>query len=343
MRMLHRPKLTLWMLFLVLVAVSLLSLTKGTLPLSPTQVVQALFGSQLDPQAYLVIHQIRLPRLLLAAFVGAGLGVSGAAMQGLFRNPLADPALIGVSSGAALAAITVIVLGSGALGVWVGFWGALALPVAAFIGGALVTWVIYRLSTYRGHTDIALMLLTGVAINAIAGAGIGILSYYASSDELRTLTFWTMGSLASASWQDVWLVAIPVILVSATLPYFARALNAFLMGESVSTHIGFNAKRLKLSVIFLTALAVGAAVSVSGIVTFVGLVAPHLVRLLLGPDNRWLLPGSVMMGAILVVTSDMLARTLLSPAELPIGIVMAVLGGPFFLWMLIQRRSRITL
>jgi iron complex transport system permease protein len=169
------------------------------------------------------------------------------------------------------------------------------------------------------------------------------LTYVASDEALRSLTFWSMGSLASATWQDVAIVTVPTLLALAILPFFARALNSFLMGESVSYQSGFNVKQLKRVTIALTALAVGAAVSVSGLIGFVGLVAPHLVRLILGPDHRWVIPGSALMGGMLVLVSDILARTLLSPAELPIGILMSAIGGPFFLWLLMQHRSRIRL
>ncbi len=341
MRFFKSPILGLISLGFLLIFLSLLSLTVGALPISMQDVVSSLLGQQEDFQTALVVNEIRLPRLLLGIIVGAGLAVAGAAMQGLFRNPLADPGLVGVSSGAALAAITVIVLGSGFLSQWVIFWGYFALPIAAFAGGGLVTWLIYEVATKDGRTDVGLMLLTGIAINAIAGAATGLLIYFATDAELRTLTFWSMGSIASASWKDITIAAGPILIATLLLPYYARSLNAFLMGESVSMHMGFNVKQMKFMVVTLTALSVGAAVSVSGVIGFVGLVAPHLVRLMIGPDHRWLLPGSAIVGAVLVVGSDMLARTLLSPAELPIGIIMAAIGGPFFLWMLIQRRSRV--
>ncbi len=341
MRLFNSPIVALFFIALILIVLSIYSLTVGAIAIPTMEVIYALIGWQEDFQTALVVNEIRLPRLILGVIVGAGLAIAGAAMQGLFRNPLADPGLVGVSSGAALAAITVIVLGSTFLSQYVLFWGYFALPVAAFTGGALVTWLIYKIATKNGKTDVGLMLLTGIAINAIAGSAIGLLTYFATDAELRTLVFWTMGSIANASWQDIIISSIPIGIAVILLPYFARALNAFLMGEDVSAHMGFNVKRLKFAIIAFTALAVGAAVSVSGLIGFVGLVAPHLVRLIIGPDHRWLLPGSAMVGAILVVSSDMIARTVLAPAELPIGIIMAALGGPFFLWLLIQRRSRV--
>ncbi len=341
MRLSNSPIKALIVLFILTLILSIYSLAVGAIALPEKQVLSSLLGWQEDIQTRLVVNEIRLPRLLLGLLVGAGLAVSGAAMQGLFRNPLADPALVGVSSGAALASVAIIVLGSSWLSEWVIFWGFFALPFAAFLGGLLVTWLIYRVATKDGRTDVGLMLLTGIAINAIAGSATGVLTYIATDEELRTLTFWSMGSIASASWQDLAIATLPIVIAVFLLPYFARPLNAFLMGEAVTSHMGFNVKKMKWAVITLTALAVGAAVSVSGVIGFVGLVAPHVVRLILGPDHRWVLPGSALMGAMLVVVSDMLARTILAPAELSIGIIMSAIGGPFFLWLLIQRRSRV--
>lgn len=336
----NEPRLALIGLALVLLVVTGYALTVGAMKLDVMQVLNGLFGTG-DHQTELVVMDIRLPRILLGIMVGAALAISGAVMQGLFRNPLADPALVGVSSGAALAAVSVIVLGGTLLQEWTVWFQSLAIPFAAFLGGILVTMIIFKFSTRNGRTDVGLMLLTGIAINAIAGSATGLLTYVASDEALRSLTFWTMGSLASATWQDVAIVTVPTLFALAILPFHARALNSFLMGESVSHQIGFDVKQLKRVSIALTALAVGAAVSVSGLIGFVGLVAPHLVRLILGPDHRWVIPGSALMGGMLVLASDMLARTLLSPAELPIGVLMSAIGGPFFLWLLMQHRSRI--
>lgn len=340
-RLFHSPRQAAYLLVALLLIMLSISLTQGAVTLSVLQVYGTLMGLLDDAYAQLVVIDIRLPRVVLGCIVGAGLAIAGAAMQGLFRNPLADPGLVGVSSGAALAAVMVIVLGGSWLRQWTSFWGYFALPVAAFLGGLLVTAIIYRVSTRNGRTDVALMLLAGIAINAIAGAATGIMTYFASDEELRSLTFWSMGSLASASWTDVTLSGLPILLACGLLPLFARPLNAFLMGENVSRHSGFDVKRMKRLVISLTALSVGAAVAVSGVIGFVGLVAPHLVRLLVGPDHRWVLPLSAVMGALLVVVSDMFARLVLTPAELPIGLMMAAFGGPFFLWLLLQQRARV--
>ncbi|WP_319380655.1 iron ABC transporter permease [Thiomicrorhabdus sp.] len=341
MRIFNQPYYGLLFLGGLLVLIGIYSLSVGAIAISWQDAGRTLFGTAPSELIERVVMDIRLPRILLGILVGAALGVAGAALQGLFRNPLADPGLVGVSSGAALAAVATIVLGSNFLKGWMDFGGYFALPIAAFLGGLAVTLLIYRVATRNGRTDVGLMLLAGIAMNAIAGALTGILTYYATDEELRSLTFWSMGSIAGASFDDLSIAVAPILLAVAVLPKFARALNAFLMGEAVSGHMGYNLKQLKTAVIVLSSLAVGAAVAVSGLIGFIGLVAPHLVRLLLGPDHRWLLPGSAMMGAVLVVVSDMLARSMLAPAELPIGLVVAAFGGPFFLWLLLQRRNRV--
>ncbi len=340
MKITSKPNLVLLLLF-VLCFISLYSLSVGAVNINTEEVIRALFLNNSDAQTLLVVNEIRLPRLLLGILVGASLGVSGAVLQVLFRNPLADPGLIGISSGAALGAVIIIVLGSTFLSEWVAFLGYFALPLSAFIGGAIVTFIIYFVATKSGQTDVGLMLLSGIAINAVAGSAVGLLTYFATDAELRDLTFWTMGSVANASWKDLSIVSIPTLVAIIVLPLFAKSLNAFLMGEDVSKHIGFNVKLLKVIVIILTALAVGAATSMSGIIGFVGLVAPHLVRLLLGSDNRYVVLYSAFVGSILIVMADIFARVLLSPAELPIGILMSAIGGPFFLYLLIKRRNKV--
>ena len=312
--------------------------------LARSQVAAILFDSigislpvAYEAQQQIVLTEIRLPRILLAMLVGAGLAVSGAAMQGLFRNPLADPALIGVSSGAALAASAVMVSG------WVAGTGIIAsfsLPIAAFAGGVVTTVLIYKLATTDGRTLVATMLLAGIAVNALAGAGSGLLSYYADDATLRSITFWTMGSLGAATWDQI-MVAAPLILIATMLlPLHAGALNAMLLGEAEAGHLGYNTQVIKRIIVALVALAVGTAVSVSGVIGFVGLVVPHLLRLLIGPDHRYLMPASVLLGALLMLLADLVARTLVTPAELPIGIVTAAIGAPFFLWLLWQQRKR---
>ena len=266
------------------------------------------------------------------------LALSGVAMQGLFRNPLADPGLVGVSSGAALGAAFAIVLGSA----WGGLpeaFGPYLLSLSAFTGGLLVTSMVYRLGRRDGQTSVASMLLAGIALTALAGALIGLLTYLADDATLRTLTFWNLGSLNGASYARLWPLLIVAAAVALWLPRRAKALNALLLGEPEARHLGFEVERLKRELIWCTALGVGAAVAAAGLIGFIGLVVPHLMRLLVGPDHRILLPASLLAGASLLLFADLLARLLLAPAELPIGIVTALIGAPFFLYLLLRGRG----
>lgn len=289
-------------------------------------------------QAELIVGQIRLPRALLGLCVGAVLALSGVAMQGLFRNPLADPGLIGVSSGAALGAAVAIVGGAafGGLPVWLAPY---LLSLCAFAGGLGVTALVYRLGRRNGQTSVATMLLAGIALTALAGAAIGLFTYLADDATLRTLTFWNLGSLNGASYARLWPLLLVTAAVALWLPRRARALNALLLGESEARHLGFAVERLKRELVFCTALGVGAAVAAAGMIGFIGLVVPHLMRLLVGPDHRLLLPASALAGASLLLLADLLARLLLAPAELPIGIVTALIGAPFFIYLLLRGRN----
>ncbi|MDL5599642.1 FecCD family ABC transporter permease [Metapseudomonas otitidis] len=339
------PRLLFIGLSLLLLVALWLSLALGpvSLPLDATlRALLRLVGVPLDgdglEQAELILAQIRLPRTLLGLAVGAVLAVSGVAMQGLFRNPLADPGLVGVSSGAGLGAAVAIV-GGAALG---GLPEALApylLSISAFAGGFLITALVYRLGRRDGQTSVVTMLLAGIALNALAFATIGLFTYLADDATLRTLTFWNLGSLNGASYARLWPLLVVVLAVIAWLPRRASALNALLLGESEARHLGFDVERLKGELVFCTALGVGAAVAASGLIGFIGLVVPHLVRLLAGPDHRVLLPASALAGASLILFSDLAARLVLSPAELPIGIVTALVGAPLFLYLLLRGRA----
>lgn len=291
-----------------------------------------------------IITSIRLPRAVLGMLVGAALGASGAAIQGLFRNPLADPGLIGVSGGAALAAVCVIVLGGTALGPLINWMGPYSLMLAAFAGGFLTTLVVAHIASSRsGGTSTSTLLLAGIAINIITGAGIGIFTYMADDTQLRTLTFWSMGSLGGALWEVVLSAGSLIVLVLLLLPTLARPLNALLLGESEARHLGIDVDRVKRRVMLLSALAVGASVAATGMIGFVGLVVPHLVRLTLGPDHRYLLPASALLGGLFLLVADMLARTLIAPAELPIGLLTSIIGGPFFIALIIAQGRRYAL
>ncbi|MNM40009.1 Hemin transport system permease protein HmuU [compost metagenome] len=289
-------------------------------------------------QAELILGQIRLPRTLLGLTVGAVLALSGVAMQGLFRNPLADPGLVGVSAGAALGAAVAIVGGS-----WMGgipeVFAPYLLSLCAFLGGLGVTALVYRLGRRDGQTNVATMLLAGIALTALAGAAVGLFSYLADDATLRTLTFWNLGSLNGASYLRLWPLVLVAVVVSLWLPRRAQALNALLLGESEARHLGIEVEKLKRELVFCTALGVGAAVAAAGLIGFIGLVVPHLVRLLAGPDHRVLLPASLLAGASLLLFADLIARLALAPAELPIGIVTAFIGAPFFLYLLLRGRA----
>ncbi|MEX0408509.1 iron ABC transporter permease [Aquibium sp. LZ166] len=287
----------------------------------------------------IIVYDIRLPRVILGILIGAALAVSGAVMQGLFRNPLADPGLVGVSAGAGLGAISVIVLGTTALGPVVQMFGIYALPFSAFLGGLATSLILYRVATRRGQTSIATMLLAGIALAAMAGAFSGVMVYLADDRQLRDLTFWGLGSLAGATWTKI-AAAAPIIVVTLlAAPFLARGLNALSLGEATAHHLGVPVQRLKNVAIVAVAAAVGACVAVSGGIGFVGIVVPHLLRLLIGPDNRYLLPASALLGATLLLAADAVSRTIVAPAELPIGIVTAAVGAPFFLWILLRRRG----
>lgn len=344
-----RPVLTPRALFIVLGLALLLalwlSLALGpvSLPLGETlSATLRLFGVPLaadaPQQAELIVGQIRMPRTLLGLAVGAVLALSGVAMQGLFRNPLADPGLVGVSSGAALGAAFAIV-GAAMLGGVPDALSPYLLSLCAFGGGLAVTALVYRLGRRDGQTNVATMLLAGIALTALAGAIIGLFTYLADDATLRTLTFWNLGSLNGASYSRLWPLLIVTAGVALWLPRRAKALNALLLGESEARHLGFEVERLKRELVLCTALGVGAAVAAAGLIGFIGLVVPHLVRLLAGPDHRVLLPASALAGASLLLFADLAARLLLAPAELPIGIVTALIGAPFFIYLLVRGRA----
>lgn len=341
-RLTPRGALALGLLLLVLAFVA--GSATGAYDISPRQLIRmlgdALTGTATDSPEHLVFLNIRLPRLLLGVAAGAGLALAGALMQGLFRNPLADPGLIGISSGAALAAGLAIVMGQ--------YWfpqlphglGSWTLMLAAFVGGLAVTLLIYMFSQGPMGTHIGLMLLAGVAVNALAGAGLGYLNFVATDEQLRNIQFWLLGSLGSARWGAVWLVSGVVAVAGVAGLAFARPLNAIALGEAQAALLGVNVERTKRAVVVITALAVGAVTATTGIISFVGLIAPHWVRLVAGPDHRVVLPGSALLGAALVLAADAAARTLVQPAELPLGVLTAFIGGPMFLLMLRRFRSR---
>lgn len=324
----------------LMVAVSLLSLGTGAAGLAPSRLAAALTGNgPLGKTEMILLFDIRLPRLVMGLVVGAALAVAGALMQGLFRNPLADPGVIGVSAGAGLGAVLAIVLGGMLPFGLAASTGMHLVPVAAFIGGLATTLLLARVAASGGHTSVATLLLAGIALAAIAGAATGLLTFIADDRQLRDLTFWSMGSLGGASWPRI-AAALPLILPAVLLaPLLARALNALALGEPQAAHMGIPVERIKRLAILATAAAVGAATAIGGGIGFVGVVVPHLLRLATGPDHRALLPHAAILGGTLLVAADMIARTAAAPAELPVGIVTAAIGAPVFLWILLQRRG----
>lgn len=328
-----------WAAVGLLIAV-IASFAVGPLRLPPMEVLQAI-GVKLglvDPASVstrdlAVVWQLRIPRALLGAMVGAALAMAGASLQGLFGNPLADPGIVGVTQGAALGAVSAIVLGAGAFGVW-------TLPLAAFAGAGGAITLTYLLARPGQGTGTATLLLVGIAIAAFCSAMIGFLTYIASESELQSLVFWQMGSLAQADWMDVVAVAPVFVLGTIALLRLATPLDMLALGERQAQHLGLDVKRTRLKLIAFSALLVGAAVAFAGSIGFVGLVVPHVVRLLVGPGHRWLLPVSAVAGALLIVVADTAARTLDPPSEIPLGLFSAALGAPFFLWLVMRQRHR---
>ena len=329
-----------------LLAAVLLSLGLGAVAIEVGEIIAILAGALgldlsegIGRREEMVLLAIRLPRVLLGLLAGAALALSGAVLQGLFRNPLADPALIGVSMGAALAAVAAIVLGGALTAILPPGTRHLLLPAAAFLGGLLTTLAVYKIADRDGHTDVATLLLAGIAMNAVASAGIGLLIFLSDDQQLRDLSFWLLGSLGGNSWSRI-LPVVPFVLGPLILlPLLARHLNALALGEREALHLGFDVERTKRLIVVLAAMATGATVALTGVIGFVGLVVPHLIRLLAGPNHRTLLPAAILLGATLMLLADLSARLVVLPAELPIGILTSLIGGPFFVWLLVRRRA----
>jgi len=331
----RRPALAL--LGAVAGVLALAALMLGPVPIPAAQVMAVLAGGG-DMAERAILLDIRLPRLLLALATGVALALAGAAMQGMLRNPLADPGLIGVTGGASMGAVAVIVAG-GALAE--GLPAALRpylLPVAAFAGSAAVIALLFAIARRAGEGAVATIILAGVAINAIAGAVIGCLIYISDDQQLRDLTFWSMGGLGAADWR---VVVVALGLAGLTLPLFlraARALDLLQLGERAAFHAGLDVAAARRRLAFATALGVGAVTAAAGPIGFIGLVAPHLARLTVGPAHRALMPVAALYGLALVLAADLGVRLAVPPAEPPIGLATSLIGGPFFLWLLLHRR-----
>lgn len=334
-------------LLLLLLAVAALSSCIGAVRISLAELLSILINRSglsevvnFKPQQAAVLLNIRLPRVALGILIGAGLGISGAVIQGLFRNPLAEPGLIGISSGATLFAVLMIVLEVGVFKSLSAVLGFYALSFAAFAGACITTTIVYRLSVRNGRTVTTTLLLSGIAINALAGAFTGLLTYMATDEQLRTITFWSLGSLGGASWATV-SGLLPFILIPVIgLPFLAKSLNALALGDSEALHMGIDVKLVKRIIILLATVAVGASVGVAGTIGFIGLIIPHLLRMIFTADHRLVIPGSAILGAALLTLADLMARTIVAPAELPIGILTALIGTPVFLYIILTERNK---
>ncbi|GAQ59225.1 FecCD family ABC transporter permease [Streptomyces acidiscabies] len=292
-----------------------------------------LWGGELDRVAESVLWNVRFPRIVLALLVGASLGCAGALMQGVFGNPLAEPGVIGVSSGAAVGAVAAIAMGVGFLGSW-------TVPAFAFVGGLGTALLVYALSRSEGKAEVVTLILTGIAVNAFGGALIGLFLFFADTAAVNQIVFWQLGSLSQATWPKV-LAVLPCTVVGLALaPLYSRRLDLLSLGERPARHLGVDVERLRVVLILVIALLTAAAVSVSGIIGFVGLVIPHLLRMAAGPGHRFLVPASALLGAFILLAADLAARTVAAPAELPLGVLTGLLGSPFFFWLLRRTRKR---
>lgn len=328
---------------ILLVLTTFASVSQGAVEVSPEVILKVTldetglpYQSDLDytnrdiMRAAGLINNIRWPRVILAGLVGAGLAISGAALQGIFRSPLAEPGLIGVSSGAAVGAVTAIVLG---------ITFGLAQTAFAFVGGILATLLVYRLAYLR--SDGTNLLLIGLAMNAIASAYIGVFSFGASQAQVGDITFWTLGSVANTFWADIKTMTLFTLFGVLTLPFLARPLNLMALGEAEARYLGVNVTHLRQAVMGISALMISVGVAFAGIISFVGLVVPHFIRLLFGPDHRLLLPASALGGAIFLITADLAARVLAPNTEMPLGVITTLVGGPFFLFLLLWHQKRV--
>ncbi|WP_369310508.1 FecCD family ABC transporter permease [Providencia rettgeri] len=324
----QRPFFVIIILLFILLGLTFIASNAGPINFSFQKLWQA---SAADPDWQIWLN-IRLPRVLIAVLVGLALAVSGAIMQGLFRNPLADPSLLGISSGAALAVAAFIIL-SFSLPAVMQNYGHIA---AAFIGSLVVSLIIFSLNR-SSNGNLARLLLAGIAINALCMSFIGVLSYISNDQQLRTFSLWMMGSLGNVDWTSLSIAATIILPVTVACLWQGNKLNILQLGDEDAHYLGLNVERAKFVLLLLSALLVGCAVAMSGVIGFVGLVIPHLIRMTLGPDHRWLIPGSAIVGAALLLIADTIARTAVAPAEIPVGLLTGLIGGPYFLWLILRQ------
>ena len=334
------------LLVVLLIASVVASACIGAFTFTPSQVTHFVLqglgweaipatGNALDRNVFL---QLRLPRVILAGVTGAVLGVSGTLMQGLFRNPIVEPGLAGTSAGAALGAALVFVFGERTTLAFTAPLGSFAVPALAFAGGFASTMLVYRLSSSFGKVDVFTLLLAGIAVNAVCSAGTGFLSYVARDPQARNITFWNLGTFTTAEWRGVTIVTVCFVVGFAWCMRYGKALNALMLGESEATALGIDTRWLTLWLLIVNTLMVAVATAMVGVIAFVGLVVPHVLRILKSSDYTFLLPGSALLGALTMEIVDIIARVLIPPAELPIGIITAVVGAPVFLWILLHQR-----
>ena len=312
------------------------SIVIGPVEISWYEIYAVLDGSLDTSRSLDVLIEIRLPRALSALAIGATLGLSGALTQALFRNPLADPALLGITSGAALAIAIVMVFASVfneliELSEAIQYW---LYPIAAFLGAVFMCHILLLLSRVMSLVSISSLLLCGLALNALASAVIGLCIYVANDQQLRSFTFWTLGTLSGASWSYLWILMISLVVGLITALSLASKLNALAMGDHVAQHLGLELSQIKVLTILCVALLCGACVAVSGVIGFISLIAPQIVRVLFGADHRTVVPISMLTGAVLLIVADTLAKNLLSPTEIPVGIFTSLIGAPYFLYLL---------
>ncbi|AJW39068.1 Heme ABC transporter, permease protein HmuU [Rhodococcus sp. B7740] len=328
-------------LVVALVGLALISAVVGQVPTTPLEVLGSLahrVGLEIGPMpahpsGEVTLWQVRFPRLTLAILVGACLGCAGALLQGVFANPLAEPGVVGVSSGAAVGASSVIVLGGSFAGAW-------SVAFAAFVGGLVTTVAVYFLARNAGRTEVVTLILTGVAVNAFAGGVIAFFTFVASPAARDRIVFWQLGSLAGATWQSVAVVGPLALLGIGASLAIARRLDLLALGENVARHLGVNVERLRQFAIVVVALLVASGVAFTGIILFVGLVVPHAMRMVLGPAHRLLIPASALAGAVVLLAADLVTRTLVANVDLPLGMVTSLAGAPFFFWLLRRTRAR---
>jgi iron complex transport system permease protein len=325
----------------LLVGGILLSAVLGQFPVTPVEVIGSLLRAAGipngwapgDPIAESTLWIIRFPRIVMAVLVGAALATAGAVMQAIFGNPLAEPGVVGVSSGAALGAAAAIVLGVAAL-------GDFAIAAFAFVGGLLATLLVYLVSRANGRTEVVTLLLTGIAVNAFAGAGLAFLLFVADTASREQIVFWQLGDLNGSLWHEVAVVAVACVVGVVVAILLSRRFDLLALGERNARHLGLDVERLRILSIVLVALLTGVAVAFVGIIAFVGLVVPHVMRMLLGPRHRGLIVASAFGGAVLILAADLLARTIVPGAGLPIGMLTSLVGGPFFFFLLWRQRRR---